>query len=110
MEEISLKYPSVCFTDFQEICGTVRLRDETGKQMDALTIFAYSIQYLKDHLLGVVCRGSPGLDERDVGWVITVPALWAESAKKFMRQAAQQVSRVLEAMFNLNGSFSSRSL
>ena len=59
--------------------------------MDALTVFAHSIRYLKDHLLGVVTRGSPGIDERDVRWVITVPGLWAESAKKFMRQAAQQV-------------------
>ena len=72
----------------------MKLRDETGKEMDALTVFAHSIRYLKDHLLGVVTRGSPGLDEGDVRWVITVPGLWAESAKKFMRHAAQQVNAI----------------
>lgn len=74
----------------EEISGNIRLRDESGKEMDALQVFGYSIQYLKDHLLGVVSHNSPGLQETDVKWVITVPAIWADSAKKFMRQAAQQ--------------------
>jgi hypothetical protein len=31
----------------------------------------------------------------DVRWVITVPAIWKQSAKQFMREAAYQVSRKL---------------
>ena len=76
---------------FQEISGNIRLRDENGREMDALQVFGYSIQYLKNHLLSVVSQSSPDLQEGDIRWVITVPAIWADSAKKFMRQAAQQV-------------------
>lgn len=74
----------------EEISGNIRLRDENGREMDALQVFGYSIQYLKNHLLSVVSQSSPDLQEGDIRWVITVPAIWADSAKKFMRQAAQQ--------------------
>ena len=33
------------------------------------------------------------LDEMDVHWVITVPAIWSDGAKQFMREAAQKVIR-----------------
>jgi hypothetical protein len=28
----------------------------------------------------------------DVKWIITVPAIWSDAAKQFMREAAEQVS------------------
>ena len=39
----------------------------------------------------VVQNSSPDVRPTDVRWVITVPAIWKDSAKKFMRQAAEQV-------------------
>jgi hypothetical protein len=29
--------------------------------------------------------------ETDIHWVLTVPAIWKDNAKQFMREAAQQV-------------------
>ena len=31
----------------------------------------------------------------DVRWVVTVPAIWRQQAKQFMREAAYQVGRIL---------------
>jgi molecular chaperone DnaK (HSP70) len=59
--------------------------------MDALTVFSLSIKYLKDHLLGMLKGSFSGVEEKDITWVITVPAIWNDSAKKFMRKAAEKV-------------------
>lgn len=42
------------------------------------------LQQLEDFVLGV--------GEDCVRWVITVPAIWDDSAKQFMREAAEKVS------------------
>jgi molecular chaperone DnaK (HSP70) len=60
-----------------------------------MTIIAHAIRYLKEHLL-------KQLDERNLldaitadglFWVITVPAIWTDSAKQFTREAATEVYR-----------------
>ena len=35
-----------------------------------------------------------GLKPDDIHWVLTVPAIWNDSAKQFMRLAAEQVTIV----------------
>jgi hypothetical protein len=59
--------------------------------MDALTVFSLSIEYLKNRLLGMLKCSSLGVEEHDITWVISVPAIWNDSAKKFMRKAAEKV-------------------
>lgn len=74
----------------EEIRGDAKIKEENGKEMESLTVFKFSIQYLKEHLMNVVRNSSPDVRNTDVRWVITVPAIWKDSAKKFMRQAANQ--------------------
>lgn len=62
-----------------------------GKKVAALLVFAYSLQFIKNaalHHLSDQC-GIQILDE-DVRWIITVPAIWRQKAKQFMRMAAYQ--------------------
>ena len=63
-----------------------------GRKVPALTIFTYALQYFKDHALRELSdqSGTRFVNE-DVRWVITVPAIWKQSAKQFMREAAYQV-------------------
>ena len=56
--------------------------------MLALDVFAASIRYLKDELLRRVTIAVKDFRPTDVHWVITVPAIWEDSAKQFMREAA----------------------
>jgi molecular chaperone DnaK (HSP70) len=64
----------------------------TNNKLPAFDIFKMSISYLKKEaekmLKEKVYRVSPD----DVKWIITVPAIWSDAAKQFMREAAEQVS------------------
>ena len=55
-------------------------------------MFTHGIRYLKNHAMTTIDRQGQALDEMDVHWVITVPAIWTDAAKQFMREAAHAVS------------------
>lgn len=55
-----------------------------------MLIFTLSIRYLKDHLLEVL-RRTLEINADDIDFVLTVPAIWSETTRVFMREAAIQV-------------------
>lgn len=61
--------------------------------MRAIIVFSYSIRYLKDHLLDKLLTSNLGdkVTVDDIDFVLTVPAIWDDTAKMFMREAAIQV-------------------
>ena len=65
------------------------LEDDSGHPMNAMKVFSESIKYFKDHF--VEKNAHFKLEETDVHWVLTVPAIWKDNAKQFMREAAEQV-------------------
>ena len=67
------------------------LEDGNGHKMNAMKVFSESIKYLKDHFVGKIESRITCLVETDIHWVLTVPAIWKDNAKQFMREAAQQV-------------------
>ena len=71
------------------------INDETGKPMSAVKVFGYGIKYLKDHLFGRVKRTLPETRDDDIRYVLTVPAIWNEGAKLFMKEAAKVVSFIV---------------
>lgn len=62
--------------------------------MLAVDVFAKVILYLKQHLLSKVksLDTNMQLSPSDVQWVVTVPAIWDDKAKFFMRKAAEKVA------------------
>ena len=71
------------------------VKDDEGREVPALDIFSMVIKYLKEHLLDALEKRGTGLDNNDIHWVLTVPAIWSEPAKQFMREAAEKVYHVL---------------
>ncbi|XP_017726739.1 PREDICTED: heat shock 70 kDa protein 12A isoform X3 [Rhinopithecus bieti] len=66
-----------------------------GKKVKALEIFAYALQYFKEQALKELSdQAGSEFENSDVRWVITVPAIWKQPAKQFMRQAAYQAGLV----------------
>jgi hypothetical protein len=59
--------------------------------MPAMIVFTESLKYLKDHLIKTLEKDSIDIRPQDIHWVITVPAIWTDSAKQFMREAAINV-------------------
>ncbi|XP_045204913.2 heat shock 70 kDa protein 12A-like isoform X1 [Mercenaria mercenaria] len=64
------------------------LQDDKGLNMPAMTVFTASIKYLKDHMIKTCEAVKIDVRPEDIHWVITVPAIWTDSAKQFMREAA----------------------
>ncbi|GFT73876.1 heat shock 70 kDa protein 12A [Nephila pilipes] len=60
-----------------------------GKRMPAVTVFAHALRYFKDHALQELSdQSATKILNEDVRWVVTVPAIWKQPAKQFMRAAA----------------------
>ena len=69
------------------------IEDASGKHMKAKTVFALSIKYLVDDLIKMSGKriADDGIRISDIHWVLTVPAIWNDAAKQFMREAAKEV-------------------
>ena len=65
----------------------------TDKKMKAIDIFAAAIKYMKNHFLEKVHGDHKVklLKAEDVHFILTVPAIWSDLSKQFMRKAAIQV-------------------
>ncbi|XP_060608535.1 heat shock 70 kDa protein 12A-like [Ruditapes philippinarum] len=64
------------------------LSDDQGNRMPALDVFSEAIKYLKDHLMKRLRDRIGELRDTDIHWVLTVPAIWHDGAKQFMKEAA----------------------
>ncbi|KAM9331512.1 heat shock 70 kDa protein 12B [Gastrophryne carolinensis] len=61
----------------------------SGKKVQALEVFAHALRFFKEHAVQELRDQCPSLDENEgIRWVITVPAIWKQPAKQFMREAA----------------------
>lgn len=56
-----------------------------------MLVFGEVIKYLKGHMLKALTKQGTLVGNDDIHWIITVPAIWADSAKQFMREAAYKV-------------------
>lgn len=69
------------------------LSDISGKKkMPAMDVFSAAIKYMKEHLLHKLSeKGDTETKKEEIRWVLTVPAIWSDTAKSFMREAAIKV-------------------
>ncbi|XP_053398663.1 heat shock 70 kDa protein 12A-like [Mercenaria mercenaria] len=74
------------------------LEDEMGKKMSAMDVFSACIKYLKDHLMKRCQRNLPNTIDSHIRWVLTVPAIWNDTSKQFMREAANKAGIIDEQL------------
>ncbi|KAK3603242.1 hypothetical protein CHS0354_007572 [Potamilus streckersoni] len=85
-----------CFARFKmrifenkELSRQTVIEDITGKPLPAITVFSRAIQFMKEDFQNQFKSKIDGrIQENDIRWVLTVPAIWNDAAKQFMRQAA----------------------
>jgi len=65
-----------------------------GKMMPALKVFRFCIKFLKDCMIEQCKKQGYEVLRPDIRWVITVPAIWNDEAKQFMRKAAEMVKTI----------------
>lgn len=65
------------------------LSDISDKTMPAMDVFSAAIKYMKKHLLDKLSEEkNTEIEKEEIRWVLTVPAIWNDTAKYFMRDAA----------------------
>lgn len=70
------------------------LTDVNGKRLPAMHVFSGVIAYLKEHLKSRLqgMDNKSHIPDSSIHWVLTVPAIWNDKSKQFMRKAAQKVT------------------
>ncbi|KAH3830275.1 heat shock 70 kDa protein 12A-like [Dreissena polymorpha] len=70
----------------------VKIKDATDKELSAIIVFSLAIRFLKDDVMNMSRQRlkDGGVTDADVHWVLTVPAIWDDAAKQFMREAAEK--------------------
>ncbi|XP_052780249.1 heat shock 70 kDa protein 12B-like [Mya arenaria] len=74
----------------KELSRATTVEDIEGNSHQALPIFSMAIKFLQTHLLQAVENQTDGVLEREISYVITVPAIWDDNAKEFMRMAVEE--------------------
>lgn len=68
--------------------------------MPAVDVFSKCLSFMKEHLVrAVAAHQGDDPDLEAIRWVITVPAIWDDNAKQFMREAAFKVMRVYKISY-----------
>ncbi|XP_052778670.1 heat shock 70 kDa protein 12B-like [Mya arenaria] len=75
----------------KELSRATTVEDIEGNSHQALPIFSMAIKFLQKHLLQAVANQTVGVLEKDISYVITVPAIWDDNAKEFIRAAIEEV-------------------
>lgn len=77
------------------------LEAANGQKVLALTVFSRSLEFFKDSALTDINRSAAmDFQVNEVTWVVTVPAIWEEPAKQFMREAAYEAGMASPAQPN----------
>ena len=71
-----------------------------GKRFKAIDVISMSIAWLVDDMVTAGGKTvASGLDKHDFHIVLTVPAIWSDAAKQFMREAA--IKKPVTNLYNL---------
>ncbi|XP_061665034.1 heat shock 70 kDa protein 12B [Syngnathoides biaculeatus] len=83
-DKFKMKLHSTC-----DLTLATELEAVNGRRVAAIEVFAHALRFFREHALKEVKEQSSSAPEGDrVRWVITVPAVWRQPAKQFMREAA----------------------
>ena len=86
---------------FQRLTKQTLLRDIKGKEMLAIDVFSAAVKYLKDRVLQELKRKEIKIQNKNnIKWVLTVPGIWDDLAKQFMRDAAEMVLIIIQLFFH----------
>ena len=64
-----------------------------GRPMKALVVFSLALRHFKEQALRELRDVAGMIAFDDIRWVITVPAIWRQPAKQFIRAAAYKVRK-----------------
>lgn len=91
-------------SNFQHSVEDISITAKNGEVESLLTLFAELMNYLKNHIVGLIIKGEPVTSEfrgraradaeANIQWILSIPVIWTEAAKDFMRRAAVRAGLV----------------
>lgn len=70
------------------------ITDVGGKPLKSLRVTSQTINYFRKHVINKIRNIRSGyMDDRLVHFVLTLPAMWNEQGKQFMKKAAIMVKQ-----------------
>jgi hypothetical protein len=70
------------------------IEDVCGKPVNIMKVFGTSIRALVNHLFDKFTERGFEIKSEDIRWVLTVPTIWSDGAKQFMRKSANLVNTI----------------
>ncbi|KAK3098915.1 hypothetical protein FSP39_024266 [Pinctada imbricata] len=87
----------ICVKEFKmslyhekKVSNSFILKDTEGRSIDAMIVFTNAIKSLKIDAMADMSKRLGDINEDDVTFILTVPAIWREPSKQFMRIAAEK--------------------
>jgi hypothetical protein len=75
--------------------GTPMATACSGVKKPLMDVIAHTLRYVKDQAMETINRNQPvAIRASDCRWVVTVPAIWKDAAKAYMREAAYKAGLV----------------
>lgn len=78
---------------FQQINKSFTIKDVHGREFQLQQAVSETLRYMKERLVADI-KIKSGIElssQEDILYVLTVPAIWSDAAKGFMRSAAELV-------------------
>lgn len=71
--------------------NAMELNDIKHKRMLAIDVFTASIKAIKEKVLERLPETGKDATVEEIRWVLTVPAIWPDKSKLFMKDCAEKV-------------------
>ena len=76
-------------------------RSIDGRELDLMLVISESLKFISDKAIEKLQEQVGKIQKNKIRWVLTVPALWTEDQKQFMRKAAQRAG-IIEELSSAN--------
>ncbi|KAL3878480.1 hypothetical protein ACJMK2_030825 [Sinanodonta woodiana] len=90
-EKFKMQLYNITELQKKELNRDMEIEDIKGKKAKAIIVFSGALKYLKNHLLTLLNQRKEkvAISSADIHWILTVPAIWNDGSKQFMRDAAE---------------------
>jgi len=79
----------------QALLNTATATASNGKTLPLMKVIAATLRFVKDDAMENINKNQPlNIKAEECKWVVTVPAIWSDGAKGFMRRAAFEAGLV----------------
>lgn len=82
-------------TYLQSLRSSFEIKDHQGKPLAAIDVFSKSLKYMAGEFYKMLKKNENTDYEKikdKTRWIVTVPAIWTDESKRFVRDAAEKVT------------------